>query len=135
MPLLLDTGVLYALADADDAWHTRAVALVDDTRDVLMTLASVVPEVTHLLRERLGPEVEQRFVASLAAGELVVEPLSAKDLARAATLMRQRPDIGFVDASVIAVGERLKLERIATTNHRHFESIVPVHRKSFALVP
>ena len=23
MPLLLDTGVIYALADRDDAWHAR----------------------------------------------------------------------------------------------------------------
>lgn len=135
MPLLLDTGVLFALADADDAWHARAVALVDETRDVLMTTAPVIPEVTYLLRARLGADVEQRFVASLAAGELLVEPLSTKDLARAASLMRQRPDIGFVDASVVAVAERLKLDRIATTDRRHFESIVPSHRRSFTLVP
>jgi predicted nucleic acid-binding protein len=25
MPLLLDTGILYAMADEDDAWHQRVV--------------------------------------------------------------------------------------------------------------
>lgn len=135
MPLMLDTGILYALADADDAWHARAVALVDDSRDVLTTPATVVPEVTHLLRERLGADVEQRFVASLAAGELLVEPLSTADLIRTAALMRQRPDIGFVDASLVAVAERLKVDRIATTDRRHFASIVPAHRMAFTLVP
>ena len=32
MPVLVDTGILYALADRDDDWHGRAVEYLDRTR-------------------------------------------------------------------------------------------------------
>jgi len=135
MPLLLDTGVLYAMADEDDAWHTRVLSYLRKTPDVLMTPVTVVPEAAYLLRLRLGSAIEQRFAASLAAREIAVEGLTHADLTRTAALMDERPDIGFVDASVVVIAERLKLARIATTDRRHFSSIVPRHRASFELVP
>jgi predicted nucleic acid-binding protein len=135
MPLLLDTGVLYALADADDAWHDRAVRLIRRTREPFMTPAPIVPEAAYLMRARLGVEAERRFVESIAAKELAVEHLGPADWARAAAWMAERPDIGFVDASVVAIAERLRLARIATTDRRHFASITPRHRDRFELVP
>jgi hypothetical protein len=33
------------------------------------------------------------------------------------------------------VAERLKLERIATTDRRHFGRVRPSHREAFVLVP
>ncbi|MGH9202952.1 MAG: type II toxin-antitoxin system VapC family toxin [Vicinamibacterales bacterium] len=135
MSLLLDTGVLYAMADADDSWHRRVVRYLAKTSDVLITPVSVVPEAAYLLRARLGPGVEQQFIASLAAGEIAVEMLTVADIVRTAALMNDRPDLGFVDSSVVVVAERLRLTRIATTDRRHFSSIVPKHRTSFDLVP
>jgi predicted nucleic acid-binding protein len=49
--------------------------------------------------------------------------------------MAERPDVGFVDASVVAIAERLRLDRIATTDRRHFSTVAPRHRASFELVP
>jgi predicted nucleic acid-binding protein len=135
MPLLLDTGVLYALADEDDDWHARARDYLELARDVLLVPASVVPEVAYLLRERLGTAAEQAFVDSLVAGELSLENLAPADLRRTAALMKQYVSIGFVDASVVAVAERLRLPRIATTDRRHFSGIRPRHVPAFELVP
>jgi predicted nucleic acid-binding protein len=87
------------------------------------------------MHERLGASVERRFVESLAAEELALEDLGLGDLKRCAALLQQYPQIGFVDASIVAVAERLRLRVIATTDRRHFGPIRPKHVAAFELVP
>ncbi len=135
MPLLLDTGVLYALADADDAWHARCRELLTESRELLLAPATILPEVAYLLRERLGGRAERAFARSLADGELTVQDVTLADLRRVAGLLEDYPEIGFVDASVVAVAERLKLRAIATTDRRHFGPIRPRHVPAFELLP
>ena len=91
MAVLVDTGVLYALADADDAWHDRAVEWLDGERDVLAAPVTVLPEVCSLLAARLGRRQERQFVESVGKGEIAVEPLVRADLTRAAVLLRKYP--------------------------------------------
>ena len=135
MPLLVDTGILYALADRSDAWHARAMALVKTTREPLLAPVTVLPEVTYLLATRLGIHAEQAFVQSLVDGEVSVEGLRAADVTRASEVLRHHADIGFVDATIVAIAERLKLEAIATTDRRHFSRIRPNHARAFRLLP
>ena len=135
MPLLVDTGVLYALADADDAWHERSKAYLLKNRDLLLAPVTVLPEVAYLLRLRLGARAEAAFARSLADGELSVQDVTADDFKRCVTLLSTYPDIGLVDASVVAIAERLRVTVIATTDRRHFATVRPRHRRSFDLVP
>ena len=133
--LLVDTGVLYALADKRDAWHRRCVAYFDEESERLLVPVTVLPEITYLLSTRLGSAAERAFVNAMVAREFDVETLKDKDLGRAADLLERYPDIGFVDATVVAIAERLKLPRIATTDRQHFGQLVPAHRPAFDLVP
>ena len=135
MPVLLDTGIVYALADRDDDWHDRCVAYVRGLREPVFTTVTVIPEAAYLIRDRLGRRAEQSLIRSIADRELDVEDLSDADWERAAELMGKYPDIGFVDASVIAVAEGLRLSSIATSDRRHFTPIKPRHRPSFGLKP
>ncbi len=135
MPLLLDTGVVYALADADDAWHERAKDLLRRVREPLLIAVTTIPEITYLLRKRLRPEAERLFVDSLAAGEVGVESMTDADWRRAVELLETYDAIGFVDASVVAIAERLRLKTIATTDRRHFSTVRPSHVEGFELVP
>ncbi len=135
MPLLVDTGVLYALADRTDAWHARARALCASTRDSLLAPITVVPEVTYLLATRLGAHAELAFVRSVADGEIGIEPVDAATCVRAQEVMMEYPDIGFVDATLVALAERLKVSKIATTDRRHFAAIQPRHVPRLTLVP
>jgi len=135
MAILVDTGILYALADADDRWHQAANAWLEDVSELLIVSVTALPEVASLLHTRLGAAAELAFVQSLAGGELEVEDLRRADLVRSAEVMRRYPEIGLVDASIVAMAERLKIETIATTDRRHFESIRPKHTKAFTLVP
>jgi predicted nucleic acid-binding protein len=135
MAILVDTGVLYALADADDGWHERSRRWLEDLRELVLAPVTVLPEVAYLLQTRLGSAVERRFVRSLATGELDVEPLESTDIQRAFELTRRYPDLGFVDLSMVAMAERLKVTTLATTDRRHLSRVTPKHVASFTLVP
>lgn len=44
-------------------------------------------------------------------------------------------DIGFVDAAVLAIVERLNEPKLATLDHRHFGVMRPRHVDSLQLLP
>jgi predicted nucleic acid-binding protein len=135
LALLVDTGVLYALADRDDAWHSRVRKYLTAHTEPLLAPVTVLPEVTYLLRERIGARAERAFVESLSQGELAIEPLTQRDIARAADVLATYDTLGFVDATVVAVAERLNMKTMATTDRRHFSIIRPAHVERFILVP
>ena len=135
MPLVVDTGVLYALSDRRDAWHLRCREMVTSAREILLAPVTVLPEICYLLSARLGTSFEQRFLDSVVAGEVRIDHLQSADFKRAREWLQQYPDLGLVDATVAAVAERLKQTRIATTDRRHFGPLRPRHRPHFDLVP
>ena len=73
----------------------------------------------------------------MADKELIIEHFNSGDLARCLELLRDYQDanIGFVDASVMAIAERLKITKLFTTDRRHFAILRPKHCKMFTLVP
>jgi predicted nucleic acid-binding protein len=74
---------------------------------------------------------------SLAAGELDLVPTVPSDLARMAELVTVYADLplGAVDASVVAIAERLGIREIATLDRRHFSVVRPRHAEVFSIVP
>lgn len=60
-----------------------------------------------------------------------------KNMDRAAELMQTYADLplGFVDATVLATGERLGVREILTTDRRHFGVLRPQHTKTLMLSP
>jgi predicted nucleic acid-binding protein len=131
----MDTGALYALADSDDAWHERMRAFIEEEPRILLVPVTVLPETAYLLRSRLGPEAENLFIESVAAGELSLEGLKSPDVARSADLMKRYEFLGFVDASIVAIAERLRLAALVTTDRRDFRRVRPKHLKAFELLP
>lgn len=136
-PILVDTGPLYAMADRDDDWHLRIVRFLERSRDELVIPVTVLPEAAYLLAAHLGPAAERKLVQSIVSGEMAVEELTLQDLGRALELLRRYEDarIGFVDATVVAIAERLKIPRILTTDRRDFSLVRPRHCKEFELLP
>jgi predicted nucleic acid-binding protein len=135
MPLLIDTGPLYALADVDDDWHVRVRDFLRKDRRSLIVPVTVVPEAAYLIRKRLGVSAEKRFADSLAMKEISVENLTTADLRRSSELLETYPFLGFVDASVVAMAERLKLLSLVTTDRRDFGRVRPRHVRAFELLP
>jgi uncharacterized protein len=122
MSLLVDTGILYAYYDRSDRWHTRARALLQGARHGLILPAPVIPEVDHLLRQRLGARSRLTFYEGIVGGYYLVADLPAESYGRVVELNRRFEDLdlGFVDAAIVALAETLGVSRIATTDRRHF---------------
>jgi len=97
----------------------------------------VIAEVTYLIGTRLGWEPEVRFLGDLAGGSFALEPLHPADTIRIAELVGRYHELplGTIDASVVAAAERLGMDRVATTDRRHFSVVRPAHVESFTLVP
>jgi predicted nucleic acid-binding protein len=137
--ILLDIGPLLAALDADDDYHEICVDLLDGLTGHLAVPAPVLVEVCYFLQadKRGGPSAEALFLESLAAGELDLIPTVSSDLTRMAELVRTYADLplGAVDASVVAVAERLDVTKIATLDRRHFGVVRPRHTDGFVIVP
>jgi predicted nucleic acid-binding protein len=137
MTVVADTGAVYALIDASDAWHEDVTTWWADTTEDIVLPVSILAEVTYLLQRRIGPVAEEAFVRAIANAELIVEPLLEQDMPRIADIMRTYRDfpLGFVDASIVAVAERLETRYVLTTDRRHFGVVRPGHVRTLALLP
>ena len=84
-----------------------------------------------------GTDAEARLLRELEASSLGFEPFQPGDLDRVAELIETYADLrlGTVDASVIAIAERLGATTIATLDRRHFTVVRPRHVDAFELVP
>lgn len=125
MPVLLDTGILYAYYDRSDAWHARSVALVRHEAGGLIVPAPVIPEVDHLLGHRLGPNARHAFYRGLSAGDFIVADVPHDRFDDIASLDRRFAELnlGFVDAAVAVMAQASGVRRIATADRRHFEPL------------
>ncbi|HZP97089.1 MAG TPA: PIN domain-containing protein [Candidatus Limnocylindria bacterium] len=125
------------MADADDAHHDRCRDALDVATGPLVVPDLVVAEVAYLIGTRLGAKAEVKFIASLAAGELIVEHVSAGDWLRIADLVATYRDLplGTVDAAIVALGERLDVKTLITLDARHFRVVRPAHTEAFNLLP
>lgn len=135
--LIVDAGPLYAAAATADRNHRRSVDLLSSAERPLLVPALVVTEVSYLLADRIGAYAELAFARSIADGELVVEPVLDAEWERIAVLTERYLDLplGIVDASVVVLAERHRLDVIATLDRRHFSVVRPLHASAFTLVP
>lgn len=135
--VVVDAGPLYAYVDVDDAHHARCLEFLSTHPGTLVVPQLVVTEVAYLLASRLGTRAELLFLADLASGAFVTEPVGVTDWLRIAELVARNRDfpLGTVDASVVACAERLGVTDVATLDHRHFGAVRPQHVAAFRLLP
>jgi len=135
--LLVDTGPLLAALDAADPDHSTCAPLLTEATEDLVIPALVLAELDYWTHRRLDDSVWLAFLDDLLAGAYRAESPSLDDLARCRELQERYADLrlGVVDASVIALAERLGEEKVATLDHRHFAVVRPRHVDSLRLVP
>lgn len=137
--IVVDTGVLYALADHSDTHHQACTRWLQAVADDLIVPSLVITEAAYLIGSRGGPTAEALFLEALIPGGVfeIAELEPATDLARMAALVRTYANLplGTVDATVIAVAERLGADTVATTDRRDFSIVRPTHVPAFNLVP
>jgi uncharacterized protein len=119
--LLVDSGPLVALFDADDHWHQPVATFLKSYRGELVTSAANATEAAWITAS-----ASDRMLANLLAwlhrGAVSVHNLEPLDFGRIAVLAAQyrtlRPD--FADLALIALAERLKLDRVITLDKKDF---------------
>lgn len=137
MPTLVDTGFLFALANVSDIHHDRALEVARTLSDAIILPVTVLPEICYLLDNRLGHDAMRQFLVRLQTGPMLIEPVSKADPPRVSEILDQYADarIDFVDATIVALAERLNVTRILTTDQRHFRLFRPRHCAAFEILP
>jgi uncharacterized protein len=135
--LICDTGPLYAAMDRADIDHDACKQLISTTTERLLVPSPVVVELEWLASSRLGLQPFSSFLADIQAGDLTIVDLIRADYARIRELLNRYADLklGFVDAAVVALVERLNERKLATLDHRHFATVRPKHTDALELLP
>lgn len=136
MSLLVDSGAVYALHDADDEHHHAIRRVIESEPGLLIIPAALLSEIDYLLRRFAGINAELDFLENLATGAYTLEPFTVDDLNRCRELVQayRDLDIGLADASVISTAERLGIQKILTVDERDFRAVVS-KRGPFILLP
>lgn len=120
--LICDTGALldYLVEDAPD--HLLFREAIDSARARYVP-GLVLTELDYFLRHE-RPAM-RAFVDDLAEGAFTYAPPAFDQILRAMEIDRKYDDLslGLVDASVVALAERLDITRVATRDVRHFTAV------------
>ncbi|MBK6873572.1 MAG: PIN domain-containing protein [Kineosporiaceae bacterium] len=137
--IIVDTGVLYALADRRDAHHAACVRWLVSVRAPMIVPPPVIAEACYLIGRHLGAQAEAAFLDAFGPGQaFTLGDLLPADLTRMAELVRQYSDLalgGGTDAAVVSVAERLGTAEVATADRRHFSVVRPRHVSTLVLFP
>jgi predicted nucleic acid-binding protein len=112
--ILLDTGVIVALLDRSEQYHTQCVEVLSELTGALVTCEAVVAEACYLLRDlRDAPEA---VVSNVANGVFQI-PIRLVDQApHVEKLMKKYRDVpmDLADACLVNLADRLETGRILT---------------------
>ena len=97
----------------------------------------VLVEVSQLIERRLSERHFSVVLANVSDGTIRIEDLRLEDYVRTRELCERYASarIGFVDAAVLAVVERLNEPKLATLDRRHFSILRPRHVEALTLLP
>ena len=131
MTVVLDTGVIVALYDISDQHHAQARAWYDAFDDDLVTTPLALAEMDRLAtraraRDTLWSDLERGAFAVRWWADGITDSL---------TVARRHPRIGLTDASLVALAARLRTDRIATFDHRHFRALNTPDGEPFTVLP
>ena len=134
--VIADTGFVVALANRSDAKHEVVKAIYLQQKRILLP-QTVLAEVAYLIGREAGVITVASFLKGLPMSQFSLLALLEEDVLRVAEILAQYADsrIDFVDASVMAVAERLNIVTVLTLDRRDFSLFRPRHCNSFVLVP
>lgn len=132
---IVDSGPLVASANRSDPDHEASLEALRTPGLRLVIPALCIAEAAYLLGLGGRARVEADFLRGLEGFD--VRAPVPEEWARIAELVEKYADLplGAVDASVVALSERLRTDRVITLDHRHFRVVRPRHADAFRLLP
>lgn len=133
---IADTGFVVALLNRQDQHHASVVTIYQKHQRIALPQPALT-EIAYLVGRDAGIPVVVQFLRSLPQSRFQVVNLSSTDSQRVADILETYQDskIDFVDACVMAIAERLKLQTVLTLDRRDFTIFRPKHCKAFELLP
>lgn len=113
--------------DKDDRQHLKIKSFFQENNDFLYILPSTtIIEICYLVRTRLSSYLEIKFLEEINQS-FILEPVKDIDILRIIEILKKYNtlNIGYVDASIVAIAERLKLNKILTLDNKHFGVLAP----------
>jgi hypothetical protein len=137
LSVIVDSSFLFSLTYTYDKHHARCLDVIGDLTEKIVIPVTVLPEVTYLIKSRLGQRMMRRFVRELAESDWHIENLDGEDLDRTQELLGIYHDseLDFADATIVAMAERLDVRTILTLDRRDFLMVRPLHVDYFDLRP
>ena len=133
---LIVAGPLLATINRNDNRHAENSALLRRLDCPFYTTLAVITEAMHLLGRHTGGPGQAALWRLILRGDLLIEHPTQRDLQRMADLMSRYADrpMDFVDASLVAVAERLGLDHVVTLDRTDFSIYRLNDRKPFLIV-
>ncbi len=137
MTVLADSSFIFALFNARDPYSREARAFAAANHDIMVVPDIVLPELGYLFRRDFGYAGVHVLLERINAYEVPFERLTRSDLARMLEIATTYSSAEFdiVDCCIMAIAERLDINRIATFDRRDFSIFRPDHCKFFELLP
>lgn len=127
MQIIVETSVLYSLMNNRDKNHKLVKNYFLNNKNIYYILPStIIPELCYLINTKLGSYFEIKFLEEINQN-FNLEPIKDEDILRIIEILKKYDtlNIGYVDASIVAIAERLKINKILTLDRKHFEVVAP----------
>ena len=137
MEIVADSGGVYAIYDGRDQHHERVAAFLRTHAPKILIPAPLLGELGYMLAEWLGEAAVVQFLEDLADGAFTLIELTPGDIELAVATLAKYPRLrlGLCDAWVIAMAQRLSIDRILTVDRKHFRVVRTAKGKPFELLP
>ena len=131
---LVDTGVLIAFIDKNEAWHAEVGRALKTVRLPLITTYAVLTETFYFAQRIRGTEAIWSLVDD---GTIKVVQIEEAELPALHTLMTRYADrpMDFADATLVHVAGREGISSILTIDHDDFETYRIGRNKRFRILP
>lgn len=137
MRAIADTSFMLGYLNKRDIDHEACMKVFKVQKEIYLP-QSTLAEIGYMLGRSSGNWSVVFFLRNLpAVAKFHLVALEFEDVKRTADILEKYADtrVDFVDATIVAVAERLKISRILTLDHRDFSLIRPEHVEHFELLP
>lgn len=133
---LADSGFVIAFVNDSDQRHSEVRPIYFQYPHILLPRLTLV-EVVYLVSRDVGIPKAIALLKGLPRSRFELVDSTDRDIKRAADIMQQYLDskVDFVDASIMAIAERLDIQTILTIDQRDFRLFRPSHCQNFTLLP
>jgi len=137
LQILIDTCAVIAMMDKSHHSNKEISKFILEEENTCIVASTVVVEVCQLLKYRFGSRYELDFLREIHKTSFILETVKFEDLPRIIEVLAKYNDlkIGYVDASIVAIAERIKTNKILTLDRKHFGAIVPSGFEYFDILP